>query len=377
MNKIWYFPLEPVNGRYTHQLSNYWLPDAFNKALANNESKTIISIEGIKLISEDIQVGKILDATGRGIYSLSQVQTFLEYMHKGEVKDYDVLFFSDFWTPGIEAIFYAAQLYSIKLKIYSICWAQSFDIYDFTYPMKYWIRPIELSYASMHTGIFVASSVLKELLQISGITCPIHVISLPISYYEINNRMYDIKKQNLITYVSRFDYEKQPEFMLEVAMKFLESHSEYFWAVSTSRNQIYSDIPFFVDNLYSYAKRQSRLLILCNQSKDNYYKLLSKSKANFNCALQDWVSFTLLEACIANCDIVYPAFRSFIECVPHDRLYLAFDVKNALDMLKEVIHNPTIHLNIPVLADCGRLKLADIVVNDYQGEYNIFEENKI
>ena len=61
-------------------------------------------------------------------------------------------------------------------------------------------------------------------------------------------------------------------------------------------------------------------------SKSDYYDLLNRASIQFNSALQDYVSFTLLEASTYMCDVVYPRFKSFPECVPSNRLYDPFDV---------------------------------------------------
>ena len=45
---------------------------------------------------------------------MSQVQYFLNLIRKGQVHDNDIVYFADFWTPGLESIFYALDLYKIK-----------------------------------------------------------------------------------------------------------------------------------------------------------------------------------------------------------------------------------------------------------------------
>jgi hypothetical protein len=103
MNKktVWYFGLEPVKARYTEQLSTRWIPDAFSRY----ESEiNFISLDGSFDESKQIKVGAVLDACGRGIYAMSQCQKFLSHLSSGDVKDGDVLYFQDFWHPGIESI---------------------------------------------------------------------------------------------------------------------------------------------------------------------------------------------------------------------------------------------------------------------------------
>ena len=111
---------------------------------------------------------------------MSQCSNFLDMMNRDEVKDGDVIFLQDYWHPGIGSILYAADLYGIKLEIYAMLHAQSVDEYDFTYPMRTWMRGFELGLDKRMTGIFVGSSIHKEQLRAAGFEAPIHVVSLPI-----------------------------------------------------------------------------------------------------------------------------------------------------------------------------------------------------
>ena len=372
MTTLWYFPIEPVKSRYTEQLCNLWMPKAFSSVIEHRQNIQVNVVQG-EVTAEDINIGNVLDACGRGIYSLTQVTQFLRLLNDGMVANDDILFLQDFWTPGIEAIFYAINLMHLKLKIYSMCHAQSVDQYDFTYPMKYWMRPIELSYANEQAGIFVASSVHKELLKVAGVNVPIHIVSLPIDYYEVRKRVKE-NKMPLVTYCSRLDAEKQPDFMLEVALKFLEMHPTWLWYITTSGKEFRSNVPGFIQKLFDASQKNERLFLSCGLTKDNYYSILGSSRINFNSSLQDFVSWTLLESCIAGCDLVYPNFRSFSECIPQDRLYKAFNVDSALRLFDEVIAEPHQHYSIAKQANYGRLKEADIIINGIDHEYNIYEE---
>ncbi len=60
-------------------------------------------------------------------------------------------------------------------------------------------------------------------------------------------------------------------------------------------------------------------------TKQNYYQILDESKVQFNCADQDWVSFTLLEAVTFGCHPVYPDFRSFPEVFTPNPRYVRSD----------------------------------------------------
>ena len=73
--------------------------------------------------------------------------------------------------------------------------------------------------------------------------------------------------------------------------------------------------------------------------------MLSQSKVQFNCALQDWVSFTLLEALTFGCAPLYPMHRSFPETLQfaEDYLYAPFSLESANAKLDYILSHPKAH----------------------------------
>ncbi len=137
MRNVFYFGLEPLKARYTYQLCKEWMPATF-KPYA--KQLKFVEIDGEFDADQEIKVGAVLDAIGRGKYSLTQCQTFLQKIYNDEVKSGDIIFLQDYWTPGLDAIWYALDLYGIDVKVYAMLHAQSVDEYDFTYPMANWMR---------------------------------------------------------------------------------------------------------------------------------------------------------------------------------------------------------------------------------------------
>ena len=368
---IYYFPLESLKSRYTHQLSTKWMPQAFEKT-----TSLYHAVDG-QYEQGDVSVGMVLDAVGRGIYSMRQCQYLLEWIQKGNVQSGDIVYLQDYWTPGIESIFYACDLYGINLKFYARCWAQSVDEYDFTYNMKNWMRHYELGLDERLSGIFVGSTVNRDELKAAGFKTPIHVTSLPINFDEIKSyHPKKVDKEKIIISSSRLDWEKNPMFMMNVAKQFLEKHKDWKWIFTTSAKQLRSNDKFIIDTIQELDKTEKRFVVKTNLSKSEYYEILNKSSIQFNSALQDYVSFTLLEATTYGCDVVYPNFKSFPECVPSDRLYDAFDVNSALKVLESVIDNPRTHFNIPKLSSIGTLMDAYIIGNGMDREINIWNESE-
>ena len=378
---LFYFGLEPLKARYTYQLCKEWMPKTF----AEYPDLNFVDIEGDFDPDCEIKVGAVLDAIGRGKYSLSQCQNFLNLLYNDKVQDGDIIFLQDYWTPGVEAIWYALDLYGYKdIKVYTMCHAQSVDEYDFTYPMRDWMRPYELGLDKRLTGIFVGSTVHKEQLREAGFEAPIHVVSLPIhlkqacgvlkDWYTANGD--EVEKKNVIVYSSRLDKEKNPFFMMRVAEEFLEKNPDYEWHVTTSGKSFRSMLPGVLDAMNELAKEQPRFKLLSGLTKEEYYIELSTCRVQFNSSLQDYVSWTVIESTMFGADIVFPDFRSFPEFIDQDRLYKPFDLQSAVDTLETAIANPRRHFDISKTSDLGRKMEGYIIARDYDKEINVWHEKE-
>jgi glycosyltransferase involved in cell wall biosynthesis len=376
MRKLFYFGLEPLKARYTYQLSKEWMPATFEPYANELE---FIDVEGEFAPDQQIKIGAVLDAVGRGKFAMSQCANFLDMLNRDEVNDGDIIFLQDYWHPGIESILYAIDLYGIDLKIYSMLHAQSVDEYDFTYPMRNWMRGFELGLDKRMTGIFIGSTVHKEQLREAGFTAPIHVVSLPIHKEATLAKLpgHDsLDKQDVIVYSSRLDKEKNPFFMMEVAKEFLKQKPDFEWHVTTSGKEFRSMLPGAIDALNKLAKEEPRFKLLNGLTKEEYYTELATCRIQFNSALQDYISWTVIEATAFGADIVYPNFRSFPEFIDSDRMYKPFDVQSAIDTLHDVLDAPKTHYDIVDTSDLGRQMEGYIIANDYDKEICVWHEKE-
>ena len=376
MRKLFYFGLEPLKARYTYQLSKEWMPATFEPYANELE---FIDVEGEFDPDQQIKIGAVLDAVGRGKFAMSQCANFLDMLNRDEVKDGDIIFLQDYWHPGIESILYAIDLYGIDLKIYSMLHAQSVDEYDFTYPMRNWMRGFELGLDKRMTGIFIGSTVHKEQLREAGFTAPIHVVSLPIHKQATLAKLPEynsLDKKDVVVYSSRLDKEKNPFFMMEVAKEFLKQKPDFEWHVTTSGKEFRSMLPGAIDALNKLAEEEPRFKLLNGLTKEEYYTELATCKIQFNSALQDYVSWTVIEATAFGADIVYPNFRSFPEFIDSDRMYKAFDVQSAIDTIHDVLENIKTHYDIVDTSDLGRQMEGYIIANDYDKEICVWHERE-
>jgi glycosyltransferase involved in cell wall biosynthesis len=376
MKTFWYVPIESLKARYTDQLCNEWIPRTFDFVSDTFSLYYTWQVADPPRVSEEITIGSVLDGVNRGVVSLQQMSWLLEQVHR--MSDDDVIFLQDMWTPGLEALFYALHLRNLRPRIYAMCHAQSVDEYDFTYNMRSWMRPIEIAWSRQLAGLFVASTIHRDQLKAAGIECPIHVVGLPIHVTPVRNMMpmLDEDKQNTVIYSSRLNNEKNPYFMLQVAREFLKLHPSWEWVVTTSATQFSSEVPGLLSAMHELKREtEGRFRLLSGLTKHKYYEALCRAKIQFNCSLQDYVSWTYLEALAANCDVVYPDFRSFPECVDASRLYKAFNMQSAIDVLHKAIDSPMRWWGPLLKCTFGREIEMAIMLNNWQGpEVNIWHQ---
>jgi hypothetical protein len=126
--------------------------------------------------------------------------------------------------------------------------------------------------------------------------------------------------------------------MLAVAEAFLRSNPEWTWQITTGFPKLSSNCnaQFAIED---FATKNNRFIICSGISKAEYYNLLARATIQFNCSLQDYVSWTLLEAIVCGCKVVYPCFRSFPEILGTDT-YKAFHLDSAVNLLNKYTHEP-------------------------------------
>jgi glycosyltransferase involved in cell wall biosynthesis len=222
--------------------------------------------------------------------------------------------------------------------------------------MRFWMRHFEKGMGEVLDGIFVASTGLKELLVINGIAPAnkVHVVGLPFDSEEVMERMpgwyqqfktggtgadYTDRK-NQVVFSSRWDDEKNPDFFCEVASRLLTQGHDIDFVVCSSAPKIRSNSQRLMSALdYMRQHFPKNFIVRENLTKEEYYQILCESKIQFNCANQDWVSFTLLEASVAGCYPIYPYFRSFPETLRHKNefLYQHTDAVSAMASIQDVV----------------------------------------
>lgn len=371
---VWYFGLEPVKARYTRQLSQEWIPNAF----AEHPEVDFQPVDGATEVDDDIKVGAVLDASNRGVYAMQQSSNFLQKIANGDVKAGDALYVQDFWHPGLEAIYYALELNGINIDIFAMLHAQSVDEYDFTHSMRDWMRPIEIGYANKMKAIFVGSTIHKKQLRAAGIETPIHVVSLPYGKKETEALVPNkdsIEKQDQIMFCSRLDKEKNPYFLARI-VEWVCDYTDWKFIITTSGKEFRSNLLGVVEMFQELEERYVNFEMLSDLSKTEYYTKMAESKIVLNTSLQDYVSWTSIEAHTFGCNFLAPNFRSFGDFCDQNKTYFPFDFESAISKLSIMTtsNESTIIRNLSGISDLGRRLVARIICNPINYEVNIWHE---
>jgi len=337
MKKLFYLPLESYVERYTYFMS---CPDGWTETWFKNYRVPFVRVDGVS-VGSSITVGSVLDAFGRSRYAMSQIMAMVNRIQAGEVHDGDVVYTEDFWHPGIESLFYVRDLTGINFKVGCFIHAQSIDDTDFTWPMRRWMRPIEVGMSVGYDYIFTCSDILRGIAEKAGYDGS-HLFKVGLPY---NSRclcrqlremgLGELPKEDFVLFSSRFDKEKNPHFFLDL----VEACPDIEFKLVKPRKHITNDIGV-QEHLDRVLSSCANLEVVDTSDKLSYYSLLSRARVQFNCAFQDWVSWTLLEAITFGCMPLYPDWKDFpteLAGFEKDHIYPAWELDQAAKQLRNLM----------------------------------------
>lgn len=318
-------PLESYASRYTEYLADIEFK-AFGKHFRVAQHQVC---EG----AAEIVTGAVLDATTRTMVAMEQMSELLSL----PVDDFGKIYFSDFYHTGLDALAYSQK----RFKAFAFCWAQTWDVHDFTYRQHLrWMRHWENMALNVYTGVFVASPLLKELIMAATpqMAATVHAVGLPFDSKHVRSLR---KAENDcfsegwdVVYASRWDEEKNPSFFLKV----VKQNPKLRFVVCTGNPQLKGTALDAIAEA-EHLEKEGRLQIFRGLTKSQYFTVLHSSKVSFNCARQDWVSFTLLEALTFGCWPVYPSVRSFPDALNYnlEGLYIPDSITDASRLINQAL----------------------------------------
>lgn len=292
---LYYLPIEPYKTRYTAD----WIKQFEHEfGLYGMSFGTILGPD----VNDTVTEGGVLDACGTHLYKFGQLSHLIDLIKRGRVLDGDIVFFADLWFPGIEALFYIRDMLKIRFKIAGIFHAGTYDKADFTYRsgMREWGKFLEMSWFTAIDDIFVATHFHKQLLMSNSfvfnwvqLSDKIHVTGLPFYAEELKAKYDCSKKENIVVFPHRLDAEKHPE-------KFDELEKQV--------KAVFPDCEFI------------KTIKVCS-TREEYFKLLAKSKVMVSFADQETFGYSTLEAMALGCEVWVPDRLSYRETVPEVHRY--------------------------------------------------------
>lgn len=310
-----------------------------------------------------IKQGAVVDYLQRSKWGFAQIAEVLSRISRGEIDPKkDVIFFEDFWTPGFEMLPYAQSLkfgYDVKshVPVYSFCHAQSTDPFDFTAKMSDWMRPMELGWAKYQAGVVCASKEMRWQWEAGGLPhLKLHVCGLSFNA-GVLRRLFSVpehvnyeSRSESVVFSSRWDSEKNPLFFLALAEYFAQHRPAVEFVVCTGLPSLTSNDPTLLDALRAYTLRYDNLVVMEGLSKRRYFEILRGSKVQFNCASQDFVSYSLLDAMLNGCAPLYPGILTFPDALNHSKknLYESHFGSTSHLYLKDAIAKLNVLLDSPV-----------------------------
>ena len=342
--------LEPYEGRYTLQLEE-WSKRAFDRRGIDWVSVPGTTIDNTKAIS----VGQVLDAHGRSYFAMSQMMNLVQMMRNGEVTGEDAVFFEDMFQPGMESLPYIMDQIpeSDRPKIWIRCLAQTVDPDDFVHVwgMSKWMSLYEEMCNEFVTGVLASNEEMIANMKVANWKAPIYNISgLAFDADEVRSRVGNIKpfvrRKHRVVFAARWAQEKQPDFymdLVELVHERLKTrpHWEPIEFALLQGGPLRSNNQRYIDRARD-LEAQGKLKIHENLKKNEYYEILNDSKLMFNCALQDWTSNTVSEADALECNVLFPAYRSFPEIFANDhhRMYVPWSIDDAYEKLIKLVDRP-------------------------------------
>jgi hypothetical protein len=289
MKKIIYVPLEHIEQRYTVHLDN----DIVNYL---NENKIdYLKIDAPKL-SGELKPGMFLDASGTIQTKSHQIYQIAKLYEDGKVDDNTVFFFSDLWFPGIESLAYLNYFYKVKPKITGVIHAGSFTDTDFVRDMERWAKNFEDIIFDIADTIYIGSEFIKNDIIKKRIIDQRKLIVTPLPLdSSLSNYQNNRQKEDIIIFNGRLCDEKQPWLFNEL----------------TQRNTYRG---------WKFISTQSN-----NLSKNEYYKLLAKSKVVVSFALQENFGYGIAEAVSLGCIPIVPNKLVYPEMYSKEYLYNSFE----------------------------------------------------
>lgn len=321
--KLFYLPCEKYKSRWTEYTSGE--DGMFARQLREDGRPVELITVAPSKETFEIKSGVVLDTFKRAEWCFEQVKYLILAIQTGMLGSDDTIYIEDFWLPGMETIPYACTLKGVRPKVYALLHAQSCDEADFTFQMLPWIRHFEVGWASWLSGIFVSHEILRSKVIAANICGPekVHATGMIMTRKVLTDRFYPglvlakgeevPRRDRTVVFTSRLDPEKRPDLFLKLAKIYLRDCPWANFRVLSGRA---------ISDEFKRQAEEAGVLCLENIGKAQYYAELCTASVLANTAVQDFVSYALLDALAYGCQPLAPDWLTFPSVMGYESAYL-------------------------------------------------------
>lgn len=317
MRQVVWFPLEPLEERYTEQMDR-WVCQVMDD----------LGVDYLRICpateSTTIENGEWLDTYASNDYRARQVQDFLRLYRRGQIDDGAVVLLGDVWFPGCEMFKLVAELAGKTLAVSGWHHAGTFDPYDLLNRTlgnwgKAWEEWLLESYLD---HVCVGGSYHASFLS--------HLDFNPSGRGQVWNPDEvkriggNPKKHKTVVFTHRIAPEKNPDHFYQLAETFKGSGWDF--AVSTSSEKLI-EVP-------------DGIILVRHDSKDAYYRYLAGCSIMYSSADQETFGYSLHESIALGVSVVAPFRASYPEMLNFDPDFLYPCNGIGEDLLRERMADP-------------------------------------
>ena len=344
MTKLIYIPLEPLE----HRCFGHWY-DALFEAFTN-EFEAVIRIAPHNCKIVDAGNTGIMDTLSSTKWKLWQLENIRQLFEEGQIEPNDVFFFDDLYFPGIEIVKYISDLLEIPISITGCLHGGSWIYGDYVKKMGDW----PISFESMmfliadkiilateyHRGTIINAfdtSSRYDVLQ------KLYVTGYPVQYDDI--REFAIvptgERENIIVYAQRVDDQKRTNEVIKHIQALWHLRKDFKFVMTsstTSKLSANTDLSIRIAQLQNDMRECFE--IKEGLSRDDYFKLLGKSKVFISMAKGETFGYALVESLAAGVSPVVCSGVTHDEILLDDTRFVSKDMDSVPDLLSERLDHP-------------------------------------
>lgn len=301
---IFIVDLESVPTRYTCEWKEH-VPKLLRQyAEQQGLNVNIVNISGGEQQIE-ASPGAFLNFQKTNIYKNNQMDQIAK-MFTDTIKPGDRFLFTDFWNTGILQLKYMSELLGIPVEIHALVHAGSYDPHDFLGRLikdKRWVNATEKAIAYAVDFNWFATHYHKDMFMrdvFEGMIIfdcsddemenKFRLTGWPMEYLpDVLSKYKGTPKENIVVFPHRISSEKQPEIFRDLA----KSLPQYEFILCQEKNL----------------------------TKEEYHKILAKSKVMFSASLQETLGICPYEGMLLDVYPMVPHRLSYIEMYDFYMLY--------------------------------------------------------